>query len=385
MKSNKNIKNKKTIWLIIFLFWIIWLFSSIKAQDLLQQIFEPSIARDQVIDLWNTKNAVWNEVLRESLDVELDLNRCKDAYWNAIDIPTLESNRWWKTKEAYCTENMWWTRDDTIVDVNLKAPLIVRIAKTLLRITIVISITMVLYAGIMYIIQAASGKELWSLDAKKNLFYVAWWLLLALFSLAIINLISSIGLSTIMQDENTDNWDWWTEISKCTIDWVSLNSTQEIKKYICLNKLDWIRNERAGNNCWIFTWKEREVKISTAEQKDWCAWLWWEYKNPLIWKRTCTIWETIYTWDEEIEEIICTKYYWWDYSNKKCKTKLDFINIDKEKQEEYCKNDEPQPIDWKRWKVKISETCKDLDWCFCEMAPNYMKNIIYNQECTPNN
>lgn len=194
-KLSNKVKNKRILWLIVFLFWLVFMVGSIKAQDLLEQAFQPSVSRDQVIDLWNTKNAVWNEILRESVDVSVDLNRCRNTEWQPIDVDWSSKS----AKESDCIKK-WWIRDNSYVDTETRQPLIVRIAKILLRITVVISITMVLYNWIIFIVQGASGKELSQIEAKSNLLYVVWWLLLALFSLAIINLISSIWLSTILKE-----------------------------------------------------------------------------------------------------------------------------------------------------------------------------------------
>jgi len=212
-KLNKKIKNKRIIWLIIFLFWIISMFGSLKAQDLLEQAFKPSMVQNQVIDLWNTKEAVWNEVLREWVEVEIDLRRCKNSGGQPIKVT-------WNTKakkKADCDRQSWIRTD--FIDVNTTPPLIVRIAKVLLRITIVLSITMVLYNGILYIIQSASWKEVSQLEAKNNLLYVGWGLLLALCSLAIINLMSSVWLSTLQKTEPTstttqDAWDTTTNLHR---------------------------------------------------------------------------------------------------------------------------------------------------------------------------
>lgn len=217
-KLSHKIKNKRILWLIVFLFWLVFMVGSIKAQDLLEQAFQPAVSRDQVIDLWNTKNAVWNEILRESVDVSVDFARCRDTEWQALS----KDNKNIKSEQDCIS--VWWIRDDTFIDQDTRQPLIVRIAKILLRITVVISITMVLYNWIIFIVQWASGKELSQIEAKKNLLYVVWWLLLALFSLAIINLISSIWLSTILKEPvaNTQtkstsdptsvnrSTDWWS-------------------------------------------------------------------------------------------------------------------------------------------------------------------------------
>jgi len=76
-----------------------------------------------------------------------------------------------------------------------QAPLIVRITKFLLRITIVLSITMVLYSGIMYIVEASKGAEV--KETTNNLMYIIGGVLLALTSLGLVNLITSLSVSSL--------------------------------------------------------------------------------------------------------------------------------------------------------------------------------------------
>ena len=76
-----------------------------------------------------------------------------------------------------------------------QAPLLVRITKFLLRMTIVLSITMILYNGVLWIVESSSGNDV--KDAKNNLIYIFVGILLALSSVALINLISSLGISSL--------------------------------------------------------------------------------------------------------------------------------------------------------------------------------------------
>jgi hypothetical protein len=59
------------------------------------------------------------------------------------------------------------------IDISAKAPLIVRIAKFLLRMTIVLSITMVIFNAVKYMFEVLSGKDRNSTESKKNLVFVA--------------------------------------------------------------------------------------------------------------------------------------------------------------------------------------------------------------------
>ena len=71
-----------------------------------------------------------------------------------------------------------------------KKSIIVRSARLLLVLTIALSITMILYNGMIYIIETWQGKEWKSL--VKNVIFIVVWILVALFSSVIIVLIQSI-------------------------------------------------------------------------------------------------------------------------------------------------------------------------------------------------
>ncbi len=123
---------------------------SYAAQDLLEQAFQPALSNETIINLWLGKDAVGNEILKSSI----------------INL-----------------------KGDT------QAPLIVRITKFLLRITMVLSVTMVIFNAIMWIIESAKWGDV--KDAKKNITFIVIGILLALMSLGIINLISSITISSL--------------------------------------------------------------------------------------------------------------------------------------------------------------------------------------------
>lgn len=159
-KTKKRLKKYKSIIFVLCLIW--WFFISsftekqIFAADLLEKAFEKSKQFDQVINLWNNKNAVWNEVFQK---------------WTNINIST----NWIST---------------TTTD-----PLLVRITKFLLRLTVLLSVTMILYNAVNYI--AAAWDEWDSWKAKKAIYNVIIWILIAMFSISLVYLISSITTWTL--------------------------------------------------------------------------------------------------------------------------------------------------------------------------------------------
>ncbi len=181
--------------LILFCFLNIYL--EIHAEDLLEQAFYPAKTYETVTNLWNTKNAVWNEVFVASV-------QSQDSLWygcfvNGVRISWTEVNA-----QKQSVNSPLWENDfcEQVLggDVNVPAftqqePLIIRITKWLLRITIVLSITMVIYNGVAYIVEAAKGGEV--KDATKNIMLIVGGVLLSLFSLVIINLLRSLTLSSL--------------------------------------------------------------------------------------------------------------------------------------------------------------------------------------------
>jgi hypothetical protein len=59
----------------------------------------------------------------------------------------------------------------------------------------VLAITMIIYNGVLRIVESAKGGEV--KDAKTNILYVVGGIVLALSSLGIINLISSLSISSL--------------------------------------------------------------------------------------------------------------------------------------------------------------------------------------------
>ena len=169
--------------------------------DLLEQAFQPSIENQSIINLWAGKNAVGNEILREWVGVELSIGAWCDVYWQKIpknDITSQKNEAWFTWSESvFCESVLWWIYNTNLIQwsITTEAPLIVRIAKFLLRITMVLAVTMVIFNGIMWIIESSKWAEV--KDAKKNITLIIVGILIALMSLSIINLISSITISSL--------------------------------------------------------------------------------------------------------------------------------------------------------------------------------------------
>lgn len=186
--------NLKKYMFFLFLFICVSISANVFAGwDLLDKAFQPSIEQNWLVDLGSTKDQVGNEILRESTNVNISLSS------------------WITTTQ--------------------RSPLIVRIAKLLLRLTIVLAVTMVLYNGVLYIIQSSKWEA--PKDPQKNLLNIWIWILLALSSLWIINLVNSITVSSLKTSEDL----WWLTVW-CQTGW-SIIAWNTLKERICLHSLFW--------------------------------------------------------------------------------------------------------------------------------------------------
>lgn len=157
---------------IIKRFFIILFVSSISifggffafSDDLLTQWFQDAIREQAIINIWSNKKDVWHAVLRP-------------------------------------TTTMW-------TSIYKEAPLIVRIVKVILKITIVLSVSMVIFSSIKFMIQIANGSEIKSAGAVKDLKNILIWLLIALFSITAINLVISLPKNSL-KTQNTYLDNWW--------------------------------------------------------------------------------------------------------------------------------------------------------------------------------
>lgn len=148
--------------MIVLWYIAIWLYISstyVYAADLLEQAFQNSMSNQQVVNIGNTKEAVWNEIFRWGTNVNL--------------------------------ANMFSGREVA----TSRAPLIVRITQFLLSMTMILSITFVIYQWIRYILSGASRADEW--DARSKLINIWRGIVIALSSVSLIFLAQSISISTI--------------------------------------------------------------------------------------------------------------------------------------------------------------------------------------------
>lgn len=169
------------------------------AQDIMDVMFQPTKDQQKLIDLWTTKQQIWDAVFRSSTQVGLSLggnciygDQKKSANEISKDMVTVGYSG---DVGSYCTNILKGTIEKINVSTQQQAPLLVRITKFLLRMTIVLSITMILYNGVLWIVESSSGNDV--KDAKNNLIYIFVGILLALSSVALINLVSSLGVSSL--------------------------------------------------------------------------------------------------------------------------------------------------------------------------------------------
>lgn len=146
------------LWLFFFFWWI-----SDAASDLLWQLMEPAKRTENIIDLGTDVDTVWRHVIK---------------WWYEIDIDT------------------GWIGAQTDPSIIVKA------TRLLLSLVIALSITMILYNWMMYIIQTWQWKE--AKDLTKNIAFIVVWILISLFSVVIITLLQSVPKT--LETELIDEW-----------------------------------------------------------------------------------------------------------------------------------------------------------------------------------
>ncbi len=243
---------KKIFWLLFMLVIpVLTYFSYSFWADILSEVFSPS--KDNIIYIWDNKNDVWHAVLRQSTVFE----------------------RW--------------------TGFYQRAPLLVRIVKIILRLTIVLSVTMIIFYGVKFMIQVFNGSDYKSAGAKKDLINVFVWLLIALFSVTAVNLVVSIPKSSMTTSEDLNASEIWCRINGNLYWWL------EFREYICKNLSIGYSDEpsarswqyiRALSNwpdhmddrlIWAYrcrviedsgNWKWIRIKNNTIQSS--CSQLWWQ-------------------------------------------------------------------------------------------------------------
>lgn len=152
MQFLHRIENKIIIWLMALLILPSFLWWACNAaDDLLRQMFSPSYEWGTSFKEWENFDRVWQNILGWSTKVGAD--------WEWVYIKSSPS-------------------------------VVVKITRLLLSLVIALSVTMILYNWMQYIIQTWQWKE--AKDLTKNIAYIVVWILVALFSVVIITLIQSI-------------------------------------------------------------------------------------------------------------------------------------------------------------------------------------------------
>ena len=126
----------------------------------MQQTFCPANRKETIIDVGHSKNAVGNEVIKGSTKVEIKVSR------KGISAS--------------------FSQDESVL---------IRITKFILMLTIVLAVTMIILNGIQYIVKSGNGED--PSKSRNNLIFIVVGIILALFSVVIVNLLRSIGESTL--------------------------------------------------------------------------------------------------------------------------------------------------------------------------------------------
>lgn len=263
--SKKRKKKNIFIYVLSFIFFISWfsLLNNVFWIDLMEEAFSPSMSYDTVINIWRNKKQVWDTVLREKTLIEAwDSPFQKACFLNWILQEWVDENG--------CLEIRWERRKE-LIDIQSQAPLIVRIAKFLLRMTVVLSISMVIFNAIKYMIEVLWWKDRKSAESKKNLIYVAVWVIVALLSVSVINLIISVPKSSLQTSDDISGFTIWCQI------WTSndIISGDNLKKYLCENILEGERKPKwlVGKQCYILTGASANTrqKIKNEDAKAMCV------------------------------------------------------------------------------------------------------------------
>ena len=86
---------------------------------------------------------------------------------------------------------------DDIIRFDRNDSIIIKITRFLLMLTIVLSVTMTIINGIQYIIKSGNGEDPSKL--RMNILYIVIGILVALFSVVIVNLFRSVGETTLKE------------------------------------------------------------------------------------------------------------------------------------------------------------------------------------------
>lgn len=183
-------------------------------QDLVDSIFQPSKNLEHVINIWNNKNAVWNEIFRGSTDI--DINITKQCFMKELVNQTqCEAQKKLRTRhnnecyirpattisdEGACVsqwgtwkrgKDIWWSS----LNFTPRPSLLIRILQTLMRLTIALSIPVLIFVGVKVIKNGLTNGDYKS--ALQEVSHVLIGLVIALSAVGIIYIIQSIVTRTL--------------------------------------------------------------------------------------------------------------------------------------------------------------------------------------------
>lgn len=215
----KKIRKYLLLWLpSLLLLPIFWWWLSFAVDDLLWQLMTPAKEHGNIINVWENVKTVWNNVIHGSTEIGWDW------VWNPWSI-------------------------------------VVRVTRFLLILTIALSVTMILYNGMIYIIETWQWKEGKSLI--KNVLLIVVWILVSLFSVVAINLIQSIP-ETLEKELKTD---------------ITHKDDMEVLKG---KKMSWKEVWKSIKDIWKSIWHGKDddkVDAKTVEElQEYCEKMWWKFE-----------------------------------------------------------------------------------------------------------
>lgn len=245
-------KRYLTKYILTFIFVLISIFFNIsfwyESTDLMEQAFRPAESYDLIIDIWKTKNQVWNELLRWWTTITLWESIIKKSCFDQHDNKVYIYQNWIKTyieDETECVR-AGGTRKRDIIDTSYNPPLIVKIAKILLRITMVLAITMVILNAVMYMTQVMSWKDWKSADAIKNFRNIIIWIIVALMSVSVVQLLISVPKSSLTTSDDVTLTAIWCKFS---LNWINTSlKLVELKEYVCKNYDLWYPDDPSSRD-----------------------------------------------------------------------------------------------------------------------------------------
>lgn len=231
---------KKIYIVFIIMFFLIWNISFWQSDDLMYQVFEDAMQYWNVLKVWwKTSKNVWEEVLRSWIWISA-WDSFKSACINPKNDEILyvydNNERLIIDNESDCIAADWEWRPDWW-DVNYKAPLIARVTKLLLSITMVLAITMIIFISLKLMINVLWWKDFKSSDFKKDITAIVVWVLLALFSVTIINLLRSVTNSSISTSNDDSDSKFWCSFVRHGVN--QKMAGNEFKEFLCKNDTLW--------------------------------------------------------------------------------------------------------------------------------------------------